>query len=185
MNSLNSRYYLVGMMWVGKTSTARGLVDPALSDTPLDATVVDMDRRLVREAWLEIDAIFAQHGEPHFRKLETDLLHRLSVHPESMVIATGGGAVCSPGNMETMKDSGTVIFLDASVGLLVDRILADNESGKATRPLAKWKREEIEQSLTTRLGQRQKIYEQAHHRIFVDWKDLRTIVGEILLAVRK
>lgn len=95
-----------------------------------------MDKRIVQQARMEIDAIFAQHGEPHFRAMETDLLRRLSALNEPLVISTGGGAPCSPGNMEIMKDSGTVIFLDASIGLLVDRILADNQSGKAIRPLA-------------------------------------------------
>lgn len=51
------------------------------------------------------------------------------------MIATGGGAPCFHGNMETMNNSGVTVFLDASPEVVARRTLDDEEAGKPIRPL--------------------------------------------------
>ena len=63
---------LVGFMGSGKSSIGRLLAKK------LRFQFVDTDRAIVERAGLEISEIFARHGEPHFRELETSALESLA-----------------------------------------------------------------------------------------------------------
>ncbi len=59
----------------------------------------------------------------------------LAHHQDDLVIATGGGAPCFHGNMETMNNSGVTVFLDASPEVVARRTLDDERADKPIRPL--------------------------------------------------
>ena len=54
--------------------------------------LVDTDTLVAQEAGQSINAIFKQHGEEHFRALETKVLQSLAGRI-GLIVATGGGVV--------------------------------------------------------------------------------------------
>ena len=114
---------LVGFMGSGKSSIGRLLA------TRLRFQFVDTDQIVVQRSGIEIPAIFAQHGETHFRDLESSVLASLA-HLERCVIATGGGIVIRERNRELLRGLGFVVALSAREEVILERV-----SRNARRPL--------------------------------------------------
>ncbi len=117
--------FLIGFMGAGKTSVGKGLAQRLGS--PFD----DLDVRLVERFGASIPEVFAEHGEEAFRRAEREELTRAAAL-DNVVVATGGGAFCSPENREIIHRSGGVsVFLDAPWEVLCARL----ERGADQRPL--------------------------------------------------
>lgn len=86
---------------------------------------VDTDQLIVQEAGLPISAIFKQHGEEHFRALETSVLRSLTGRV-GLIVATGGGVILSPDNRGILRQIGPVVWLDASTEHLHRRVKRSN-----------------------------------------------------------
>ena len=112
---------LIGAPGAGKTRTGKRL------SRLLDVQFVDTDRRIVAEHG-PIAAIFAEHGEPHFRALEREAV--AAALEERAVVALGGGAVLDP-ETQTRLDGLPVVQLTVSPEAVEARI----SGGK--RPLVK------------------------------------------------
>lgn len=126
----NTIIYLVGFMGAGKTEVGRRLAEL------LAWTFIDLDREIeIREA-KTISEIFRQQGESYFRELEGLELQRVS-RGKSTVVAVGGGAFCSAENQEIIARTGTSVWLDAPLDLLLARCSAASE----LRPLFKTRHE--------------------------------------------
>ena len=69
---LSNNIYIVGLMGSGKTSIGK-----LLSKT-LDSDHVDIDQEIVKKTNLTIAEIFKNHGENHFRDLESEMLNNIS-----------------------------------------------------------------------------------------------------------
>lgn len=95
---------LIGMPGCGKTTLGKYLAKE------LNKTFVDMDQEIEREAGEKIPAIFENHGEAHFRCLETRAAQKLGKE-KSQVIAAGGGAVLCPENMKALSQNGRIVFI--------------------------------------------------------------------------
>ena len=81
------KIYLIGFMGAGKTTIGRTLA------SRLGAPFFDLDELVESAEKMSIKDIFAQQGEPYFRKRERDIL-RSTRYLEDAVIATGSnGAV--------------------------------------------------------------------------------------------
>ncbi len=106
---------LCGFMGAGKTVVGRELAKI------MGCRFVDTDALIEKEQGIAIKAIFAVHGEAHFRALERAVCERLG-DTKNCVIATGGGTLTDPENVQAIKRSGKVIFLDASFEAICDRI---------------------------------------------------------------
>ena len=116
---------LTGMPGSGKTTIGRLLAKE------MNREFIDTDELIVRKSGCSIPEIFASHGETYFRELETEMIREIAPC-SGCVIATGGGAVLRPENVDALKMNGKLYFLDRSPSLLVpteDRPLA--ASGKA------------------------------------------------------
>lgn len=117
--------FLTGFMGAGKTAVgellARRLAVPFL----------DLDREVERRAGMTVREIFAAHGEPAFRRLETEALRETLACPRA-VIATGGGTAAFEGNLQLMRASGISVFLNPSFATIAGRI---GGLGKQDRPL--------------------------------------------------
>lgn len=109
---------LIGYRGTGKSSVA-----PALA-ARLGWTAVDADRELERRAGQTIREIFARGGEPEFRRLERETLVDL-LSRDQLVLAAGGGAILNPETRADFLRSGPVIWLQASVETIVDRLRND------------------------------------------------------------
>jgi shikimate kinase len=109
------KIYLVGFMGAGKTTVGRELA------SRVEAPFFDLDELIESAEKISIKDIFAQHGEPYFRKRERDLL-RSTKYVESAVIATGGGTFTFDENIQFIQSEGLSVYLSAPYSLLRARI---------------------------------------------------------------
>jgi shikimate kinase len=116
----------VGFRGTGKSTVARRIA------AHLGWRCVDADVAVEERAGCSIRQIFAERGEPVFRALERAVLAE-SLAEKKLVIAAGGGAVLDPQTRDAMRRSGPVIWLDASVETILQR-LAEDESTRERRP---------------------------------------------------
>ncbi|MBP1736507.1 MAG: shikimate kinase [Oscillospiraceae bacterium] len=120
---------LIGMPGCGKTSVGQLLA------AELGFSFVDTDELVEREENRTIPAIFSAEGEGYFRDLETRAA-KCASGLKGAVIATGGGMVLRPENMEALGETGTVIFIDRAP----EDIAGETHSG---RPLIGNDRERV------------------------------------------
>ena len=113
---------LVGFMGAGKTTVGRALA------SSLDVPFHDLDEVLERTFRLPIPEVFERHGEPVFRRAETEALRR-AMRSGSAVIASGGGAFCSAPNRDLLGRAGAVsVFLDVPWAVLARRLVGTEGS---------------------------------------------------------
>ena len=118
------KLYLVGFMGAGKTTVA-GAVGRRIGWRP-----EDIDSRIEAREHRTVADIFAQDGEPYFRRVERLVLHEL-LPERDVVVAAGGGTFVDPENRALMLSDGAVAWLDVPLGLVLERIPVDGR-----RPLA-------------------------------------------------
>jgi shikimate kinase len=109
-----SNIILCGFMATGKSSVGKALA------ARLRCEFLDMDALIEAETGMTIPQIFSSQGEPAFRVLESKLVERIAERTRC-VVATGGGAIVNPKNLETLKQCGVVISLMADVQTILLR----------------------------------------------------------------
>ena len=119
------RVFLVGFMGSGKST-----VGPLLAKR-LGWPFLDLDSMIEASFGGPIHRIFAQHGEPFFRQMESDALRNL-VRWKNCVAALGGGAFMDVGNRLHIGKLGLSVFLDLPLEDVLNRCPPDG-----TRPLLK------------------------------------------------
>lgn len=102
---------LIGMPGSGKSTVANALAQQLGRET------VDSDAEIVRLAGKPIPEIFAQDGEAHFRKLESQVLAQLGKQ-SGLIIATGGGCVTREENYSSLHQNGTIFCLNRDLNQL-------------------------------------------------------------------
>ncbi len=126
------RIVLTGFMGAGKSTIGRLLAER------LGWNFLDLDAHLESRVGQTVPEIFAQHGESHFRRLESSALaHALGAR--STVLALGGGAPESLTNQLLLEQTpGTLtVFLDAPFPVLFDRcVLQDQDRPVLADPTA-------------------------------------------------
>ena len=99
---------LIGMPASGKSTIGKMLADE------IEYKYFDADHHLEKQENRKISDIFAEDGEDYFRNLETKYLGELA-QKENIIISTGGGAVKRKENIDLVKKSGIVIFLNRKI----------------------------------------------------------------------
>ncbi len=102
-------------MATGKSSVGRRLA------IRLGYDFLDLDTLIAAEAGMPISQIFATQGEETFRALEYRMVDRVAGRM-GCVVATGGGTIVDPRNLEALKRSGVVITLTADPDTILSRV---------------------------------------------------------------
>lgn len=154
-----SRIYFVGFMGCGKTTAGRKLASAlGWSFTDLDKLIENYHNKTIAE-------IFSEHGEPYFRRIEYDALHTL-LPPCDSVVSVGGGAPCYSDNMDYMKNTGLVIYLNMTPAGLKQRL----DGRQKTRPLLNnLSGDDLLMFIEKKLEERNPFYRRAH--IIIDGSD--------------
>jgi shikimate kinase len=118
----NKNIALIGMPGCGKTTVGKRLADK------LDLPFYDVDRHIEIEQGKTISDIFLEKDENYFRKLESRAITEIA-EKAPVVIATGGGAVKIPENIDVLNTNSIIIFINRDI----EDIIADIET--ETRPL--------------------------------------------------
>lgn len=101
------RVVLVGPPGAGKSTIGRKLA------RELGVELYDTDAGIEKETGRTIPEIFAEDGEPEFRKIEERVVRR-AVLAERGVVSLGGGAVLSANTRDLLRGR-TVVYLEISV----------------------------------------------------------------------
>jgi len=100
--------FLIGPMGSGKTAVGRQLA------RLLHFTFHDSDADIEAKTGVDVAFIFEQEGEAGFRSRERESIERLT-RLDSVVLATGGGAILDPQNRRALAERGAVVYLLTSV----------------------------------------------------------------------
>ena len=95
---------LIGMPGSGKSTVGAALAEK------LGRRLVDADALIVEKAGCTIPEIFEKDGEEGFRRIEHEVLCEISKE-SGLVIATGGGVVTRPENMDPMRQNSLIVWL--------------------------------------------------------------------------
>jgi len=159
--------WLVGMMGSGKTTVGR------LIASATGVEFRDTEAEVERRAGMTIADLWAEGGEELFRSLEAEVVID-SARLESAVVATGGGAVTDPAIRTVISSSGTVVWLRAQPGELVDRL-----TGQEGRPLLDLA-DDLESTLREIAIRRSGNYRSlADHTVDVDGRAPEALAAEI------
>lgn len=120
---------LIGMPGSGKSTIGRIIAQR------LDYAFVDTDT-MIEEAHGRIPDIFAKQGEAAFRKFELEDAKQAAENTNT-VVSTGGGIVQTPEAMAALRQTGTIVYIDRPLELLL------NEVDTSNRPLLAGGRERL------------------------------------------
>ena len=152
----SDKIFLLGFMGSGKSTTGRKLA------VRLNWTFIDLDEKIEEAAGMKISDIFQRKGEPWFRELEKQELHKLS-DVSKAVISTGGGTPCFGDNMNFMVSSGITIYLRMTPEKLQDRLRHASDERPLLKDIAK---ENLKEYIIRKVEEREKWYLQA--RMVID-----------------
>ena len=142
--------WLIGMAGAGKST-----IGPRVA-AALGADFVDLDQVIALAAGCDIARIFEDEGEEGFRAREREAVESIAGSP--VVVACGGGVVEVAENVETMRSTGDVAWLDTTVGVLLERV---GDGGG--RPMLAG---DVKSRLTALQRRRKRKYESAADRRF-------------------
>jgi shikimate kinase len=174
---------LVGVMGTGKSTVGSGVA------YALQCAFVDLDAQITKSAKCTVSEIFARGGESEFRVIETDVLATVlddargqiaQQTANSVVVATGGGAIISQVNRDKIVSAADhIIWLDAHVDDLVKR----TSSSKTARPLLATNPQQVLSSLS---NERASLYEQiATSKIDTTGKQIEQVIDAVLQILRQ
>jgi len=161
--------YLVGFMGSGKSEVGRclaGKIGWTFEDT--DEIVETLEGRT-------IDRIFAESGEERFREAERRVFDEVSAR-KGRVVATGGGMFLRVQRRVSMRETGVIVWLDASLESIRERLGPGDG-----RPL--WSRQEPI-AMRALYERRRATYALADFRVDASTADPATIATRILARVQ-
>ena len=163
--------WLVGMMGAGKSAVGTRLADR------LGCRFADADRFIEQEAGISVAEIFEREGESGFRARERRAT--LELARRGGVVALGGGTIAQEGMPALLASHGTVVYLEAAVDTLVERV---GEAGE--RPLlAGLDAAQRAERLGALLAEREPAYRTAQITVRTDGKDPEAVAGEVARAL--
>jgi shikimate kinase len=170
------RIVLTGFMGSGKTTAGALLADR------LGWNFIDLDREIEARHQRTVPQLFAEHGEAHFRHLESATLASL-LGQRRVVVALGGGAPEELGNRLLLEQTPhtAVVYLAAPFNTLIARC-----DLQATDPAATARPNLADLNLAERRFRlRRPHYERiAAHTVHTDDLNVDQTVDSILAAIK-
>jgi shikimate kinase len=159
--------YVVGFMAAGKSTVGRHLAHR------LGWSFFDIDEEIEAAEKVPITRIFAERGEPEFRRIEAAILRQHVGWIERgrpAVLALGGGAFVEQPNRELLRANGISVWLDCPFEVVQQRVAQASH-----RPLA-----QDAEKFSALYHSRRPAYEQADLRVLVESDDPEEAVAAIL-----
>lgn len=165
---------LLGYMGSGKSVIGKALAKI------LNYQFLDLDTYIETQEGQTISDIFNNKGEIYFRKKEFQYLQDVLKSNSQTIVALGGGTPCYGVNMQTIKESGTSVYLKASIATLATRLVTE----KVQRPLiSNIDDEALQEFIGKHLFERNPFYNQAQTTVVVDGKEVDKVVKEIVATL--
>jgi shikimate kinase len=162
--------FLVGPMGAGKSAVGRHLA------RALHLTFVDSDDEVESRTGVDIAFIFEKEGEEGFRKREAAAIDDLT-RLDSVVLATGGGAVMSADTRSNLGGRGFVVYLYTTV----DQQVVRTKKGRQ-RPLLE--KGDPRGTLEELLQKRDPLYREiADLVVETDGRKVHSVASEIIEAI--
>ena len=125
---MKQNIFITGFSGTGKTTVSREVA------RRLGWRFVDLDVEIVAHAGQSIEAIFDEHGEEHFRRLEGECLGTIA-EDRRQVVSTGGGIIMGDRNRRVMGGSGIVVCLEARPETIFERLEQQSMEDGVVRPM--------------------------------------------------
>jgi len=139
---------LIGMRGSGKTTVGKILAQK------LGREFIGMDELITQKAGLTIPEMVARYGWSKFRDIEEEVASEVAER-DNIVNATSGGVVTREKNVTKLKKMGILVWLNAGIDTLLERIGEDSERP----PLVSGRTQREDMELT--LNERMPLYQKA------------------------
>lgn len=159
---MKTNLVLIGMAGSGKSSIGK------IVGQQLGLAFIDVDLFIEQTTHQTIPELF-EISEAHFRKIESAACKEIAEKENHTVIACGGGAVLHSENIEALKKTGWIVFIDRPI----EHIVEDIEVGH--RPLLKDGKNKLYQLQEERLS----IYQSTADFIVKNHFTLEKVIDEI------
>src|SRR5216110_858947 len=117
---------LVGLRGAGKSTVGKALAKH------LGVRFIELDALIESDTNLVLGELFSLHGEAYYKRRAYDLLVKLFMQNEPMVVAIGGSIVTDPETWQLLKRRTHTVWLKASPKHHWKRVLGQGD----TRPMA-------------------------------------------------
>ena len=142
----------------------------------LKKSFLDMDNLIEERSSMAIPDIFDRFGEVRFRELEREAVRSL-VDSKNMVIATGGGTIVDPKNLQTLRKIGPIICLRASPATIYNRVKSETHRPLLDVPDPIGRIRQL-------LQEREPNYSQADYHIPTDGETIQKLVNKIVTLLK-
>lgn len=173
-----SLIYLTGFMASGKST-----IGPILANT-IGWEFLDLDRVIESKTNKKIVDIFKKDGEDFFRKLESESLTELS-KLSKYVISLGGGTIEKAENLDIIKNSGILIYLETSPEAAYRRLKFKRDRPALLFDDHEPTKEEFIKRIKSILERRLEFYNRADLKINTDDKPVGITVDLLAKILRK
>lgn len=168
MDITEKNVVLIGMRGSGKTTIG------AILAGQLHRELIPMDALIVYDAGRTIPQIVETDGWERFREIESQVTQKVA-RLQGIINATGGGVILNLENIEALRATGIVFWLDVSVDNTLQRIGED-----PNRPSLTGKTSRRDDIMAT-LAEREELYHKAaHYVINTNDKSQQQIAEEIV-----
>ncbi len=167
---------LIGFRGTGKSTVGKLLANR------LERDFIDSDKYIESFTGKTIKHIFEEEGEEAFRKIEADVIAKLS-RMDNKIISAGGGAILREDNVINLKINGFLVLLEATPEIIHSRITQDEKTTQQRPSLTdKTPLDEIKHLI----AKREHAYKNAaDYTINTSYVACEDIVNEIITTIKK